>query len=395
MPALSRNPRLVCAYHALQMSLFPMAVITLFWQYQIGMSMTQILMLQGFFGFAMALFEFPSGYLADRIGYRRTLILAALMMAVGWSIYLVSHSFGAILGAEFVLGVAMSLISGSDSALLYESLVETEQEARFGHWAGLQRFWGQFGEGTAALTAGLLYAWWDRAPFALEILVWLANLLIALRMVEPERHRPPTEDNWKQIKGMFRHAVLDNHALRAVFFITIVLSMSSFVPVWMIQIYAQESGVPTWALGPIWATANYTVAIFSLLSARCELRFGLLRLVLICCALTFAGYAGLGLTETLWSFAFYFLITASRGLFAPALHHQEQRLIPSQDRAGFLSLRSLVFRLSFLALAPVIGVLVDDHGQHSVLTGLAVAFPLAILVGWMFLRRHVGEAEAA
>ena len=87
MPALQRNPALLCAFHALQMSLFPMAILTVFYREDLGMSMTEIMLVQGGFGLAMALFEFPSGYLADRIGYRRTMVLASVMNAVGWTVY--------------------------------------------------------------------------------------------------------------------------------------------------------------------------------------------------------------------------------------------------------------------------------------------------------------------
>ena len=55
------------------MSLFPMAILTVFYRQNLGMSMAEIMLVQGGFGLVMALFEFPSGYLADRIGYRRTL----------------------------------------------------------------------------------------------------------------------------------------------------------------------------------------------------------------------------------------------------------------------------------------------------------------------------------
>ena len=120
------------------------------------------------FGLAMALFEFPSGYLADRMGYRRAMILASVLNAVGWSIYVRADSIPHILLAEVVLGIGISLISGTDSALLYESLVETKREGEFGHWNGRVRFFGQLGEGSAAIIAGVLYAYWHRLPFVLE-----------------------------------------------------------------------------------------------------------------------------------------------------------------------------------------------------------------------------------
>ncbi len=52
------------------MSLFPMPVLTLFQQDHLGLSMVEIMIVQALFGLSLALFEFPSGYLADRIGYR-------------------------------------------------------------------------------------------------------------------------------------------------------------------------------------------------------------------------------------------------------------------------------------------------------------------------------------
>ena len=138
------------------MSLFPMAILTVYFRQDIGMSLSEIMLLQGAFGLAMALFEFPSGYLADRIGYRRTLMIAAVLNAAGWSIYVRADTIPHILIAEIVLGIGISLISGTDSALLYESLEETGQEGEFGRWNGKVRFFGQFGEGTAAIVAGFL-----------------------------------------------------------------------------------------------------------------------------------------------------------------------------------------------------------------------------------------------
>ena len=42
MSGTRRNPRLLCVFRALQMSLFPMAVITVFFKADIGMTMGQI-----------------------------------------------------------------------------------------------------------------------------------------------------------------------------------------------------------------------------------------------------------------------------------------------------------------------------------------------------------------
>src|SRR5687767_11979409 len=107
MTSLQGNPARLCAYRALQMCLFPMAVLTVFHRDVIDMSMRDIFLLQGAFGLAMLLVELPTGYLADRIGYRRTLMLAATVMAAGWGIYASAGGLAAIVVAEVVLGVGM------------------------------------------------------------------------------------------------------------------------------------------------------------------------------------------------------------------------------------------------------------------------------------------------
>jgi len=381
MSSLQANPRLLCTFNALQMSLFPMAVITIFYRVDIGMSMQDIFLLQGAFGLAMALFEFPSGYLADRIGYRRTMIGAAMMNAVGWSLYLRADGIVDILFAEVVLGIGISLISGTDSALLYESLEESGQEAQFGMWSGRVKFFGQAGEGTAAILAGFLYAYWARLPFLMEVLIWSVNIFVAWRLVEPARHRPPITENWKQIKGMFHYVMVGNKQLRAIVFITIILGMSSFIPVWTIQLYGTDLGLTTVTLGFVWAAANYSVAVASLYSSQVSEKIGLHRLMLLCILLIAVGYGGLGLSHVALGVGFYFVLTIMRGLHAPALHHEEQRRIPSSDRAGFGSLRSLIFRSSFLLISPAIGYSIDRYGQHPVLLVIGASLVILALLG--------------
>jgi MFS family permease len=387
MTALHRNAWRVCLFHGLVMSLFPMAIISLFWKYEIGMSMTEIMISQACFGLAMAALEFPSGYVADRIGYRRTLLIASLLMAVGWSVYCFTTSLGAVLFAEVILGAAMSLVSGCDTALLYESVKQSEDEERFHIWMGRYHMFGQTAEGTAALAAGVLFAWWIRLPFVLEVGVWLAAACVAATMVEPPRERPPTRGNWSQVLSILRHVFQENLELRAVVALTIVFSMSTFLPVWIIQLYATDAGVPETWLGPIWAAANYMVAAGSFSSSRLRARLGPVQTLSLGILLMLIGYLGLGLTHALYGFAFYFIVTFFRGLWYPIMHHAEQRLIPSTDRAGFVSLRSMLFRLLFMVVGPCVGLALDAWGQHAVLLVLGPGFAVLAAAGLLAVQR--------
>src|SRR6266567_791722 len=156
MPKLQTNIRKLYAFSFLQMTLFPMAIITLFWKDHIGLSLTQILLLQGILSIVMVVMEYPSGYIRDRIGYRVSLNLAALLGMAGWGIYTVAVSFTHVMAAEILLGISLAFISGSDSALLYETLKSQGAEQSYARHQGRMSGYAQGGEAMGAVFAGVL-----------------------------------------------------------------------------------------------------------------------------------------------------------------------------------------------------------------------------------------------
>jgi len=383
---MSRNPALLCAYHALSMALFPVAVFTLFWRDDLGLDMTQLMGLQAIFAAAIAAFEFPCGYLADRIGYRRTLLVAAAFSFFGWSLYAIATGFWSALAAELLLALSMSLVSGTDLALLYESLRATDREPAFARWAGRHQMAGQITEASAALVAGLLFAFWTRLPFVVQIGVALAEGAIAWALVDPPRVEHDGRTPRERLRGILVVATRRG-PLRAILVLAVLLSLASFIPVWLVQLYALDAGVPVGWLGPIWAVANLSVAAGAWASTRFGHALGLLPTLLVCIGLIATGYAGLGLSQAVAGFAFYFCLTFMRGLWFPVLHHEEQRLIPSSDRAALLSLRSFGFRGAFALVGPIVGVAVDAHGQRPVLLVVGAAITLACLGAWGWVAR--------
>src|SRR5512136_324310 len=106
MKSIHSNITRLYAFSLLQKTLFPMAIITLFWKDRIGLSLTQILLLQSIFSIATVLLEYPSGYVSDRLGYRVALTIASVLGIAGWGIYAVAGSFGQVLAAEILLGIS-------------------------------------------------------------------------------------------------------------------------------------------------------------------------------------------------------------------------------------------------------------------------------------------------
>jgi MFS family permease len=375
---LDSNLPLLNIFAFLKMALFPMAIITLFWKDQIGLTLADILLLQAIFSVATVLMEYPSGYLSDRLGYRFSLLLATLLGISGWATYTMAGSFATVLLAEIQLGVSYAFISGADSALLFETLRGENREEEYLRCDGKMTAWAQAGEAAGAIGAGVLYAWLPLLPFILQVGIWIVAWLVCRRLREPAEHLPdPIGSHWREAARIGRQALVHNPALRRTLLFGALIGLASFYPVWLVQPYMQEHGVPLAWFGPVWAAANLAVSLGSVLSARAKFHLGTHGVIWLCLLLTAAGYLGLALTTAVWGCAWYLLLTLMRGLQGPLVRLHLQHLCTRGERASILSLKSLIFRLGFVVTAPLVGALADR-------TGLTATF-LVLLAGLLIL----------
>ena len=391
---MTANPRLLVVLSTLQFALFPMPIITLFWTDQIGMSIADVMALQAVFGVAVVLCEFPSGYLADRVGYRMSLLVGAVLWCAGWLAYAWAASFGAVVVAEVILGAGAAFISGADRALLWTSLAAAGRGGEYTRWEGRVRAAAQTSEAMSAAAGGWLYAINPRLPFWLQVPVAALGLTSIFALEEAPRprsggHRSHLGRAWHIV----RFTLWGHPRLRAAMALAVALGLSSFVMVWLIQPYMQARGVSVSWFGPLWAAAHLWLAGVSLASARVVDALGVRATLFGCCLLVPLGYAGLAATTSAWGVAFYLCFMTLRGLQGPILARVMQEDAPAEDRASVLSLAALLFRLSFVLAGPSIGALVDRLGMDAAFAVLAVFFTAAALIAWLVFVRARGHSS--
>lgn len=379
---LQRNVVLSCVSQAVFMALFPIATLSLFCTRELGMTLADVFVLQAAFGFVIALLEVPSGYLADRIGYRITMIIGAALGALGWCIYVVCQSFATALLAEIMLAVGVSLVSGTDTALLYESLRALGKEHEYGTWFSRMRASASAAEGSAALIGAWLFSHGARLPFVVQAAVWLLNVVVVLAFIEPARDKGPALPPLERCALIVRFAVRGAPRLRTLFALFLALSLPTYVMVWILPVYLTQAGVPDALVGAVWAASSYAVAISAWLSPKLERRFGGLPVLGACAAAVAIGYGGLALAHGTWSWLFYFALCFTRGAQSPILNHEEQQMIPSSDRAALLSIKSLLFRGGFVLVGPIIGSAIDAHGLRLVISIAGVLFAICAWLAW-------------
>lgn len=388
MIRLARNPRLLLALSTLQFALFPIPIITLFWKDQIGMSLTDIMVIQAIFSAAVVLVQFPSGYFADRVGYRASLLVGTVVWGTGWLAYTRGDTFGAVVVAEVLLGSGISFISGADRALLWVSLDAAGRGGEYTRWEGRLRAAGQTSEAVSAAAGGWLYTIRPRLPFWCQTAIATLSLATVLALRDVPRPAPvERRSHVMQALRIVRFTLSHHRRLRATMALGVALGLASFVVVWLIQPSMQARGIPTAWFGPLWAGAHVWLALVSLASARVTAAFGVRATLLGCCLLVPAGYIGLAASTSAWGVAFYLCFMTLRGLQGPIIASLMQEDAPADDRASVLSLAALLFRLAFVVAGPPIGALVDHAGMEVALAVLAVAFTATSLVAYAAFAR--------
>jgi predicted MFS family arabinose efflux permease len=386
---------LLVAHGGLHMVLFPVPIITIFWKDHIGMSLADIMNLQAIFSLAAVVFEFPSGYVADQLGHRTSLLAAAILWVIGWVVYSIGTTFIGMVVAEVVLGAGVAFASGADAALLFGTLQASGRAAEYARWEGRVRAAAQTGESLSSAVGGYLYTLSPRLPFWLQVPVALGTLGSVVAMQEAPRAAPAPAraSHLTEAWSIVRHTLLRHARLRAAVALSVALGLSTFVMVWLIQPYMQSRGIPAAWFGPLWAAANLHVALMSLLSARMVETLGRDVTLLVCCLLIALGYGALASSTAPAAVAFYLCFMSTRGLQTPILISALQRDAPPEARASVLSLNALLFRLGFVLIGPPVGILVDRLGLEASLAVVGVFFSVATLACLAVFRRAHAHAE--
>jgi MFS family permease len=177
------------AFQVLVTAFLFMPVIVLFWQ-ENGLDPFDIYLLQGLFAVAVVLLEVPTGMIADRLGKRASLIAAAGLIAVGMVVYSVSSSFALFLSAEVVLAVGVALVSGADSALLYDTLHRLGRQNDFRRLEGNARGMQMASIALFTILGGFVGEISYRATIWLSGLGPLLALVVAIGFVEANPRSP-------------------------------------------------------------------------------------------------------------------------------------------------------------------------------------------------------------
>lgn len=361
-----------------------------------GLSMTEVLQTQSWFALVVAFSEVPSGYLADVWGRKNTITVGAFLCVTAFLYLIIADSFFDFLVYEFIMAIGISLNSGADLALLYDSqgLLNKSDNTKNHldsnrHISRLVTIEG-FGGGVAALLASLLtmlsldWVLWAQALIGMMSLYFASQLVEAPRQISTANHR----ENIQQV-GI---AIFDNPLVLWTGLAIVIFSLSALYSFWLYQKYWELQSIPVYWFGYIWAAFCVVRGISAHFANSFERWLGPRRLFVLIAAMPIIGFVGMGSVGGWVGIALGLAFPLSRGISLVVFYAALNKRLSAEFRATVNSLVSLGTRGIFIVTGPLLGMIVDRQGvQNSLLVLAALFVPLFALVLFFLSKKIAGD----
>ena len=350
---------------------FYLPVLTIYYQRR-GVNFIQINSLWGIITATIFLAEIPTGVLADKIGRKKSVVIALALQLIGEIAFIFAQNYLQFILIAIIAGLGFAFQSGCIQALVYDSLKEAGKEKEMAKASGITGAFYQSGHILGALASSLLVANLEPGRITLAIILTAVSVAVALaisfwikepRLDYVHGEEPPlkiVEESLKLIGG--------NQSLRRIIWLGVLATpfvgyLRNFHPPYFIQ-----AGVPAVWLGLSLGVGGILAALASKYAYKFEAALGVAKGMLL--ATIIPGVIYLLMALTLGPMLAVLLFVFNFGYISlqdPLLADYYNRHISSAIRATALSTINMISSI------------------YITLTGLLIGWVADIKLSWAFL----------
>lgn len=333
---MKRNNNLVLMYLIvfLQGFVFYGAYATLY-RVERGIDASQILLIEAIYMVFAILLEIPWGFIADKYGYKKTLIISNAILLISKVVFLYANSFSAFLFERFLMAVALSGISGCDYALIYNSIEGKDTTRVFGRY-------------TAASTGGFLVA-----SILSSFIVKISLTATALFTIPPHilaliltfflvNVGHDNRNNRGNIINALKAAISNKKLMLLAVFFAIFINIYQSVCVFLSQLKYQQIGINIAHLGIITAVVQASKMLSAkshVLERKLRHEYSFMILSVICVVSVIMLIFIQHIITTIFA---VMGIAIATSMIVPIYVSEQNKLITSANRATMLSCYAII-----------------------------------------------------
>lgn len=285
-------------------------IIVFFYTKYMGLSFSQYFFLDGLIFVLLALFEIPSGYIADKFGRKKVLLISQFFLVISMIILIVMPSFTGALISGFMLSLFSALSSGNSSALIFELFSKNncinELEKTYAKSYSISIISSII----FATISSITFQYNMTIPIILDILFLLISLILNLFLLKDDLDYNPVHKNVKSIG--FDKAELLNvtpiFIITALWFVITRVSFSYYQPIFEIFNIEKYYGI-TFALFTVFCSLS------SYIYSKIANKFSYKSTMILISILLALSFIGMSFNNIFFIITMIFLQQIMRGIY--------------------------------------------------------------------------------
>ncbi|MFA9423859.1 MAG: MFS transporter [Sedimentibacter sp.] len=363
------NIRLLYAIALLQGLVFYGPIATLYRQAQ-GLSVFDITLIESISLLVMIMLEVPWGYVSDKIGYKKTIIICNILYFISKIVFWKADGFFLFLVERLILSIVMSGLSGCDSAFLYLSVNEKNCKKVFGIYEAM----GTTGLICASVIFSAIIINDYRLAAFLTIISYGIALFLSLFLNEVKPKTVHHIQFNKQMKLIFSNIARDKPFIMFLFAAALLAESNQTITVFLNQLQYLRSGIEPHYMGYIYIlvtisglSAAYSYRISEFLGETATVILLFLAAGLACTILALSSGPIISVMGIL-------TLRVAASLFVPIRMDIENRHVNISSRATVLSVYSSIMNVIAIGTNLIFGKMADISIKYSMASGALFCF---------------------
>ena len=394
IPTVSKNVSIYQKIGYLNSSILFWTLNTLFYVYR-GLNFFEIAALQSIGSIMSAILEVPTGWVSDKYGHTNILKVSSIAKVFAVMFMLFANNFWIFLLSEFCFSLGAAAQSGTDSALLYESLKQDGKEETYTDVISVVRSRQSLIRMVVRLLAPVLYALKPEIPFVVSAVIYIGIVILTYQYVPLLSIENDKTEEQKSVSGNWFAVVREKIAyfvsnksfiLYSLFSSFLMISVSNYCQ--YIGPYLEGLGFSVGYLGIVTSSSSIGeyvgIQFVDKVKNKCRITTLMTCIAGIIALFVFCS----GMFNTIpGTIVAYFMINALYAPFNILLGSELQRVIPSQRRATMLSISSQLDDLFSVLTDPFIGMGIDRLGFGMVYQFVGALTFVIIITAFVLIRR--------
>lgn len=324
-----------------------------------GMTLAQIGLLEGIFHITGFISEIPTGALADLFGRKKIIIIGRITSLISAIIMLFSNSFmGFAIG--FILSAwGYNLNSGSEEALIYDTLKKLDREEEFLKVNGKINLIIEVSQGLAVFIGGILSQIDFSISYITAVVIGLISLVLSTRFIEvdvisKENQSINIINHLKQSIDIVKN---NKRLLNILIFFPLIYTFSAIVYFYGQQLF-NDMEYSRISISIIFLFNGIFSSLGAILSSKIYKKYKSLGWIIISISISvFTIFMGIGKGNL--SIVFFLGIGFLTSILQPISSNLINSMVESNQRATIISVESMFYSIMMIILFPICGFIGD------------------------------------